>query len=143
MRSLTLLVLASCAPAPRPTTTTPPAPAAVRAVPPAERVPGAIAGAWRVTCAENQGEIIDITVDGGKAVGRVAEPGVAARYGFRKGEEVFRLAANPAGEWAGEVHWRGVSGAEHWDGIVLAATQTTLTATITNEPCYRDMPRAR
>ncbi len=104
--------------------------------------PGAIGGRWRVTCAENAGEIIEISVDGDKAIGRVADPGVAARYGFRAGEEVFRLTADPAGEWSGEVRWRGVSGAQHWDGIHFAATATALSATLTNEPCYRNMPRA-
>jgi len=109
---------------------------------PSGNVPGAIAGRWRVTCAENDGDIIEVVVSGDKAVGRVVEPGAAARFGFRAGEEVFRLTLDPAGAWAGEVRWRGASGAQHWDGIVLVATPAVLSAKVTNEPCYREMRRA-
>jgi hypothetical protein len=94
-----------------------------------------------VTCPENAGEVVEFTVSGGKAVGRVVAPGAAARYGYQKGEEVFHVAVDPVGGYAGEVLWRGVAGGHHWDGIVLVASDTALKAIVTNEPCYRDMPR--
>jgi len=111
---------------------------------PIERAPsGNIAGRWRIGCVDNQGEIVEFTVTGDKAVGRVVDPGAAARFGFKKGEEVFRLTLDPAGNWAGTTHWRGIAGSEHWDGVVLAVTPTALTATVTNEACYRSMERVR
>jgi hypothetical protein len=110
----------------------------------ADKPPGPIGGVFRVTCAENQGELIELTVRGTRAVGTVVEPGASAKYGFRKGEEVFRLNVDDGhGDWVGQVHWRGVSGAEHWDSIRFAASVNELVATMTNEPCYRNMPRAR
>lgn len=142
-RAATMVLVAACggsaAVAPRPN-----APSGVTApvIVPSDRVPGAIAGRWRITCAENDGEVIEVAVSGEKAVGRVVDPGAAARFGFRAGEEVLRLTVDPAGAWAGEVRWRGVSGAQHWDGIVLVAKPAALSATVTNEPCYREMRRA-
>lgn len=151
MRTLAICaaLAAGCASAPRPAAagTTPSGSAATPSAGPmqpfVDRPPSPIAGTWRVTCAENEGELIEFTVDGNKAVGRVADPGVAKRYGFQKGEEIFRLTADAYGDWVGETHWRGVSGAQHWDSIRLSATDAVLSATMTNEPCYRNMPKRR
>jgi hypothetical protein len=116
-----------------------PAPPPIRAF--VDRAPGPIAGRYRVACPENEGEILTFTVDGNRAVGRVAEPGASRQLGFKKGEDVFRLAADAYGDWVGEVHYRSVTGAQHWDAIRLVATDTSLNGTMTNEPCYRSMPR--
>jgi len=152
MRSLTIcmVIFAACASAPRPAGagTTPSAtaagtPAAVPTQPFVDKPPSPIAGTWQVTCNENSGELIEFTVDGNKAVGRVVDPGAAKKYGFQKGEDVFRVTADAYGDWVGEVRWRGVSGAQHWDSIRLSATDSVLSATMTNEPCYRSMPKRR
>jgi hypothetical protein len=140
--AVAFVALAGCAGAPPPAVQAPAAAPAPAPRPSVERAPGPIAGAWRVTCPENAGEIIEFTVDGRKAVGRVVEPGAATRYGFQAGEEVFRLQADSYGQWVGDVHWRGVAAAEHWDSIRFVASPTVLDATMTNERCYRDMPRA-
>jgi hypothetical protein len=109
-----------------------------------DKPPSPIAGVWRVPCPENQGELIEFTVRGTQAVGTVVDPGASVKYGFHRGEEIFRLKLDDGhGDWLGQVHWRGVSGAEHWDSIRFSATATMLDATMTNEPCYRSMPRAR
>src|SRR5882672_4044960 len=77
--------------------------AAAPATPPTgpfvERAPGPIGGSYRVTCPENNGEIIEFTVDRNRAVGRVVDPGAAKRFGFQKGEEIFRLTADSYGDW--------------------------------------------
>ena len=109
----------------------------------ADRPPGPIAGSFRVTCSANEGEIFEFTVNGNRAVGRVADPGTAEKYGFKRNEEAFKLAADSYGDWVGQVRFRSVTGAEHWDGIRLVATVASLNATMTNEPCYRSMPRVR
>ena len=119
----------------------PSAPAPVAAPAPSDHQPGALAGRWRITCTENANEVIEFAVNGEKAVGKVAAAGDASRWGFKEGEEVFRLTLDPSGSWAGQVRWRGVSGAEHWDGVVLVAGPKGLTATVTNEPCYRSFQR--
>jgi hypothetical protein len=109
-----------------------------------DKPPSPISGVWRVLCPENQGELVEFTVRGTRAVGTVVEPGASSKYGFRKGEEIFRLNVDDGhGDWLGEVHWRGVGGAQHWDSIRLSATASELDATMTNEPCYRHMPRVR
>jgi hypothetical protein len=116
-----------------------PAPVAVPA--PSDRQPDKLAGRWRVSCAENAGEVVEFAVSGDKAVGKVVTTGEAKRYGFKEGEEVFHLTLDPAGQWAGEVRYRSVSGAQHWDGVVLVAGPNGLTATVTNEACYRSFQR--
>jgi len=108
-----------------------------------DRPPGPIAGSYRVACPENEGEIIEFSLSKGKAVGRVVDAGTAKKYGFQNGEEVFRLTSDSYGDWVGEVHFRSVTGAQHWDGIRMVATDKGLNATMTNEPCYRNMPRVR
>jgi len=107
----------------------------------ADRPPGPIAGSYRVTCPENEGMVIEFTVDKGRAVGRVADPGTAKKYGYARGEEMFHATADSYGDWVGEVKFRSVAGAQHWDGIRMVATDSSLNATMTNEPCYRNMPR--
>ncbi len=104
--------------------------------------PGSIVGSWRIGCPDDEGMIIEFTLaDARKAIGRVVEPGAAAKYGYKKGEEMFHLNAEPKGDWLGEVHWRGVSGAQHWDSIRMAVSGHTLAATMTNEACYKNMTR--
>jgi hypothetical protein len=144
---------AGCAstPAPRtstgPTVATGPTDAAKPTTTPTQvfvdRPPSPIAGTWRVTCPEKDGMLIEFTVNGNKAVGKVVDPGAAKRYGFVKGEDIFRLTADSYGDWLGETRWRGVSGAQHWDSIRFSASADTLSATMTNEPCYRSMPKRR
>src|SRR5262249_483454 len=51
--------------------------------------PQALAGSWRMACADNEGMVVEFTVDNGKASGKVVEPGKAAKYGYKKGEEMF------------------------------------------------------
>src|SRR5215475_2561240 len=119
MRALAffLVTLLGCASAPRSASagTTPsaatPSPTAAPTQGFVDRPPSPIAGTWRVTCTENDGELIEFTVDGNKAVGRVVEPGAAKRYGFQKGEDVFRLTVDSYGDWVGEVRFRSVAGA--------------------------------
>jgi hypothetical protein len=105
--------------------------------------PQAIVGSWRMGCPDNDGMVVEFAVDRDKAIGKVVEPGKAAKYGYRKGEEMFHLSWDPHGDWLGEVRWRGVSGAQHWDSIRMAAAGNTLTATMTNESCYKNMARVR
>jgi hypothetical protein len=127
--------------APRPTDAAEPTTTPTQAF--ADRPPSPIAGTWRVTCPENDGMLVEFTVDGNKAVGKVVDPGAAKRYGFVKGEEVFRLTADSYGDWVGKTRWRSVTGAQHWDSIRFSASADTLSATMTNEPCYRNMPKRR
>jgi hypothetical protein len=147
---------AGCASAPAPRTRTGPTVATVASGPTdaaqptptptqafVDRPPSPIAGTWQVTCSERDGMLVEFTVVGNKAVGKVVDPGAAKLYGFVKGEDIFRLTADSYGDWLGEVRWRGVSGAQHWDSIRFSASADTLSATMTNEPCYRSMPKRR
>ena len=109
----------------------------------AAAAPPTIAGWYRMSCPEDEGMIVEMTLDQKKAVGRVVEPGAASKYGYKKGEEMFHLTADPHGDWLGEVHWRGVSGSQHWDSIRIAVGAGGLTATMTNDGCYRNMARIR
>jgi hypothetical protein len=105
--------------------------------------PSTIVGTWRTSCPENEGMLVEMTLDGKKAVGRVVETGAAKKYGYVKGEEMFRLNWDPHGDWLGEVRWRGVSGAQHWDSIRMQVQGDVLRATMTNDGCYKNMTRAK
>jgi hypothetical protein len=137
-------VLLSCAhgaqPAPAASSRTPAAasPRAAATDPP----PIAIAGKWSMSCESYREMVIELSLASAtQASGRVVQPGAAAKYGFSAGEEILKLSAGIAGEWFGQVKWRGVSGLQHWDPIVLVGTADSLDKTLTNESCYRSMRR--
>ena len=114
------------------------APAAALAAPPP------INGQYRFSCPENEGMIVEMaTADGKKAVGRIVAVGAAAKYGYKVGEEMFHLNYDPHGDWLGEVHFRSVSGAQHWDSIRMVVQANALVATMTNDGCYKNMARVK
>jgi hypothetical protein len=111
---------------------------------PWEKDPGPIAGKWKATCPASGNFIIEFKLAGEKkAVGTVAELGAAGKYGYKVGEEIFRLSADDFGDWVGQLKWRSVAGAERWDPIRMVATEDKLNATMTTDDCYKNMPRVR
>ena len=111
---------------------------------PWEKDPGPIAGKWKATCPASGNLVIEFRVTGEKkASGTIAELGAAGKYGYKAGEEIFRVAADDFGEWVGQLKWRSVAGAERWDPIRLVATPEKLNATMTTDDCYKNMPRVR
>ncbi|HEY3353185.1 MAG TPA: hypothetical protein VGQ83_08065 [Polyangia bacterium] len=111
---------------------------------PWEKEPGPIAGRWKATCPNSSGLVIEFSLNGEKkAVGRIAELGAAGKYGYKAGEEIFRVSADDFGDWVGQLKWRSVAGAERWDSIRFVATQEKLNATMTTDDCYKNMPRVR
>jgi hypothetical protein len=109
---------------------------------PWQKDPGPIAGRWSVTCAERAGMVIEFSVNGNRATGRVFQLDTAGAFGYSVGEEILRLEANAFGDWVGQLHWRAVSADGRWDPIRFVATPTELDATITTDNCYKRMPRA-
>jgi len=106
--------------------------------------PGPIAGKWKVTCAASSGMVVEFRLVGdNRASGTIAELGAAGKYGYRQGEEIFRLSADDFGEWVGQLKWRSVAGAERWDPVRFVATPDRLNATMTTDDCYRNMPRVK
>jgi hypothetical protein len=106
--------------------------------------PGPIAGKWKTTCPNSAGMVIEFTMAGDKkAVGRIAEVGAASKYGYKHGEEIFRVSADDFGEWVGQLKWRSVAGAERWDPIRLVASPDRLNAAMTTDDCYKNMPRVK
>ena len=110
---------------------------------PWQKDPGPIAGRWSVTCAERAGMVVEFSVNGRRATGRVSQLDIAGAFGYSVGEEILRLEANDFGDWAGQLHWRAVHSNDRWDPIRFVATSTQLDATITTDNCYKNMPRAR
>lgn len=106
-----------------------------------QKPPGPIAGRWAVPCPEMSEMSVEITVEGTKAVGRIAQLGRGVARTYREGEEILRLAADDYGDWAGQLHVRGVSGAEHWDSVRFVATPTLLDAPMTTDSCFNHMAR--
>jgi len=111
---------------------------------PWEKEPGPIAGKWKATCPASGGLVVEFRLVGDKkASGTIAELGGAGKYGYKQGEEIFRVAADDFGEWVGQLKWRSVAGAERWDSIRLIATPDRLNASMTTDDCYKNMPRVR
>ncbi len=108
-----------------------------------QKDPGPISGRWSVTCDEMTGMVVEFSVDGNKATGRISHLGKAGVFGYSVGEEILRLEANDFGDWVGQLHWRAVSIKDRWDPIRFVATSTQLDATITTDDCYKKMPRVR
>jgi hypothetical protein len=104
---------------------------------------GAIQGKWRATCKESAGLVIEFSMQGpDKAVGHIATLGKAGKYGYKTGEEIFRVTATDLGKWAGKLKWRSVSGTERWDPITFVVMAGQLDAVQTTDTCYKGMPRA-
>jgi hypothetical protein len=111
---------------------------------PWQKDPGPIAGSWRVSCPESKGMVILFSLDGAdKATGKIAEVGSASKYGYTKGEEIFRLTADDLGKWVGQLKWRDVRSTERWDAITFVATADVLDAITTTDNCYKNMSRVR
>src|SRR5262249_56907468 len=109
-----------------------------------QKDPGPIGGRWKVSCPDSAGMIVEFSLKSPTvAMGRVAEVGSAAKFGYTQGEEIFRLEADDFGDWVGQLRWRSVAGANRWEPIRFVASPDTLNATITMDPCYKDMPRVR
>jgi hypothetical protein len=106
------------------------------------KAPGPIAGKWKATCPNSSGLIVEFRLTGDKkASGTILELGAAGKYGYKVGEEIFRVSADDFGEWVGQLKWRSVAGAERWDSVRLVATADKLNATMTTDDCYKNMPR--
>ncbi len=110
---------------------------------PWQKAPGPISGSWSVTCEEMAGMVVEFSVDGNKATGRISNLGKAGVFGYSVGEEIIRLEVTDFGEWVGQLHWRAVRSKDRWDSIRFVATSTQLNATMTTDNCYKNMPRAR
>lgn len=110
---------------------------------PWEKPPGPIAGSWKTSCAGSAGMVINFVLEGDKkAVGRIAELGAAGKYGYKRGEEIFRLSATDLGKWVGQLKWRSVAGALRWEPISFVASPDRLDAVATMDDCYKSMLRA-
>jgi len=111
---------------------------------PWEKEPGPIAGKWKATCPASGNLVIEFRLVGDKkASGTIAELGGAGKYGYKAGEEIFRVGADDFGEWVGQLKWRSVAGAERWDSVRLIAAPDKLNATMTTDDCYKNMSRVR
>ena len=107
-----------------------------------QRDPGPISGRWSATCEEMAGMVVEFSVDGKKATGRVSSLGKAGVFGYSVGENILQLEADDYGDWVGKLQWRGLGSKPRWDPIRLVATSTQLNATMTTDNCYKKMPRA-
>jgi hypothetical protein len=110
---------------------------------PWQKPPGPIAGSWKVTCPYMAGMIVDFTVAGDKAVGKIAVLGQGSIRTYKQGEEILHLSVDDFGEWSGKLVWRSAAGAQHEDAIRFHVDTDKANATMTTDECYKNMPRAR
>ena len=108
------------------------------------KAPGPIEGRWKVSCDELSGMVLEFQkAKPGEVSGAVLTTGKAARRGYQKGEEIFKLTANDFGAWVGKHKWRAVTGVVRWDPVYFIATTETLDATMTTEHCWKKMGRSQ
>ncbi|HVY49493.1 MAG TPA: hypothetical protein VHB21_26555 [Minicystis sp.] len=110
---------------------------------PWERPPGPIAGRWKTTCDFTADMVVEISVNGKHAVGKIVALGQGGKRGYHEGDDVLQLDANDFGHWVGKLRWRSVAGMERQDPIHFVATGDTLDAIMTTDECYRKMPRVK
>lgn len=108
---------------------------------PYEKAPGPIAGSWKMSCESRGTMVVTVTADDHTAVGRISDLGTVGKYGYQVGVEILRLEADDFGDWVGKLLWRSISGDSHWDSIRMVATSNQLSATMTTDPCFRNLTR--
>jgi hypothetical protein len=86
--------------------------------------------------------VVEFKVDGRKATGSVSKVGNGSVVGYTVGEEIIRLDADDYGDWVGRLHWRAVHPHDRWDPIRFVATSWGVDATMTTDPCFKNMSRA-
>jgi hypothetical protein len=109
---------------------------------PWQKAPGPIAGRWSLTCEERAGMVIEVSVIGKRATGKVLHLDKAGAFGYSVGEEILRLEADDFGDWVGQLHWRAQYSKDRWDPIHFVANSMQLDAIMTTDRCYKNMPRA-
>jgi tetratricopeptide (TPR) repeat protein len=101
--------------------------------------PEPIAGRWQTTCSEMPDMVVEFSVTGRKATGRIAVLGRGALRRYTQGEDILDLTADDRGEWAGQLHLRWASGTDRFEPIRLLARGNVLNGTMTSDLCYRNM----
>jgi len=107
-----------------------------------QKDPGPIAGRWSVTCKEMSGMVVEFSVDGKRATGRISALGNGGFRNYSNGQEIIRLEADDYGDWVGKLHVRGADASAQWrDSIRFVASAQQLNATMTTDACYNNMSR--
>jgi hypothetical protein len=107
-----------------------------------QKDPGPIAGHWSVTCKEMSGMVVEFSVDGKRATGRISTLGNGGFRNYSNGEEIIRLEADDYGDWVGKLHVRGAdASARWWDSVRFVASAQQLNGTMTMDTCYNNMSR--
>ena len=107
-----------------------------------QKNPGPIAGHWSVTCKEMSGMVVEFSVDGKRATGRISALGNGGFRNYSNGQEIIRLEADDYGDWVGKLHVRGADASAQWrDSIRFVASAQKLNATMTTDICDKEMPR--
>ncbi len=107
-----------------------------------QKDPGSIAGRWSVTCKEMSGMVVEFSVHGKRATGRISALGNGGFRNYSNGEEIIQLEADDYGDWVGKLHIRGADASAQWqDSIRFVASAQQLNATMTTDNCYKEMPR--
>jgi hypothetical protein len=110
---------------------------------PWQKPPGPIAGQWKVTCKDMAGLIVEFSVSGDKASGKIATLGAGGVRNYKEGEEIITLTSDDLGEWSGKLVWRAVTGAHHVDHIRFRVNDKTADAYQSTDDCFKAMPRVR
>jgi hypothetical protein len=88
------------------------------------------------------GMVVEFSVDGRRATGRISALGHGGFRNYSNGEEIVRLEAYDYGDWVGKLHVRGAdASAQWWDSIRFVASAQQLNATMTTDICDKNMPR--
>jgi hypothetical protein len=102
--------------------------------------PGPIAGKWK-TSGNPSDMVVEITVSGKNATGRVILPADGAKRHYAAGEEVLTLQVDDFGQWIGQLRKKTLAGVDKKEPIRFVATESVLDAIMTTDDAWKHMTR--
>jgi hypothetical protein len=102
--------------------------------------PGPIAGKWK-TSAYPPDMIVEVTVTGKNAVGRVVVAGEGAKRHYTEGEQILTLQVDDFGQWVGQLKKKYLSASEKMEPIRFVASDNVLDAIMTSDEAFKRMTR--
>lgn len=102
--------------------------------------PGPIAGKWK-TSAFPPDMVVEITVTGKNASGRVLSVGDGTKRHYSNGEEILTLQVDDFGQWVGQLRKKYLNGMDKKEPIRFVASESVLDAIMTTDEAFKKMTR--
>ena len=85
--------------------------------------------------------VVEVTVSGDNASGRVTFVGEGAKRHYMNGEEILFLKVDDFGQWVGQLRMKTLAGVDKKEPIRFVATETMLDGIVTTDQAFKHMSR--